>query len=143
MPRTKKKLPGRGRYIRTMMQLGARHGPAYNLSEDIMAMIKATVAAMLDDLKQTMIDRLDAQDKTIVNLTSSVEGLKQTMIERLDAQDKTIADLTSSVEGLKTSVLDPYNDMVRTQSRFVWAIIGAAVVALFGLVGTFLVNALS
>ncbi len=118
MPRTKKKLPGRGRYIRTMMQLGARHGPAYNLSEDIMAMIKATVAAMLDDLKQTMIDRLDAQDKTIVNLTSSVEGLK-------------------------TSVLDPYNDMVRTQSRFVWAIIGAAVVALFGLVGTFLVNALS
>ena len=108
-----------------------------------MAMIKATVAAMLDDLKQTMIDRLDAQDKTIVNLTSSVEGLKQTMIERLDAQDKTIADLTSSVEGLKTSVLDPYNDMVRTQSRFVWAIIGAAVVALFGLVGTFLVNALS
>ena len=136
MQRTRKQRPGRGHLIKGLMQLGASRRLAYNLSEDTMAMIKGTVGAMFADLKRSVMKRLDQQDEAIAELNKTVMAHLKGQDAKIEDLKDRLDSLTSAMEDLRSNVLGPYHDMVRSQTRFVWAVIGAAIVALFGLVAT-------
>ena len=76
-------------------------------------MTEETVVVKLDDLKESMLDRLDRQDKGIADLKSAV-------MFRLEAQDAKIDDLKTFVRdqlSLQNETLELQNEKLEVQNE--------------------------